>query len=56
MVLLNVGGRYPNQLLTIMIPGTDRAKFKVQPEETYKDKKVCVTGKVVLYRENQKLL
>ena len=56
MALLNIGGRYPNQLLTIMIPGSDRAKFKEQPEELYKNKKVCVTGKVVLYRDKPEIV
>jgi DNA/RNA endonuclease YhcR with UshA esterase domain len=50
MTLLNLGGYYPNQLLTIMIKGVDRIKFKGQPEVDYKGKDVCVTGEVVLYR------
>ena len=50
MTLLNLGGNYPNQLLTIMIPGKDRDKFKEKPEEVYKGKAVCVTGKIVDYK------
>lgn len=56
MALLNVGGRYPNQLLTIMIPGSDRGKFKNLPEKFYKNKKVCVAGKVVLYRDKPEIV
>ena len=32
MTLLNLGGYYPNQLLTVMIKGKDRSKFNVAPE------------------------
>jgi len=50
MTLLNLGGFYPNQLLTVMIKGQDRGKFKDAPENFFKGKKVCVTGKVVDYK------
>lgn len=46
MTLLNLGGYYPNQLLTIMIKGADRIKFKGQPEVDLKGKDICVTGMV----------
>jgi hypothetical protein len=50
MTLLNLGGYYPNQLLTVMIEGRDRNKFKGVPEEDFKGRSVCVTGKIVEYR------
>jgi micrococcal nuclease len=49
MTLLNLGGYYPNQTLTIMIPGADRENFKGLPEVYYKGKDVTVTGKIVDY-------
>ena len=56
MTLLNLGGYYPNQLLTIMIPGTDRNKFKEHPEDYTKGKNVCVTGKVTMYRNKPEIV
>lgn len=50
MTLIDLGGRYPNQLLTIMIPPADRSKFVGQPETDWKDKTVTVTGKIIDYK------
>lgn len=50
MTLFDIGGRYPNELLTVMIPPADRSKFSGQPEVDWKDKTVTVTGKVIDYR------
>jgi micrococcal nuclease len=50
MTLLNLGAVYPNQLLTVMIKGRDRSKFKDAPETYFKGKNMCVTGKVVDYK------
>lgn len=48
--MINLGGAYPNQKLTIMINGKDRSKFPVVPEDAFKDKNICVTGKVIQYK------
>jgi hypothetical protein len=45
---LNLDKPYPNQIFTVVIWGNNRSKFKT-PEEDYKDKKVCVTGKITAY-------
>jgi hypothetical protein len=50
LTLLNLGGGYPNQKLTIMIKGADRAKFPVAPEVAFQNKSICVTGTVIEYR------
>jgi len=50
MTLLNLGGNHPNELLTVMIKGENRSKFKEQPEVYYKGKDVCVSGKVIEYK------
>ena len=50
MTLLNLGGDYPDQKISIVIKGDDRAKFKDAPETYYKDKKVCVTGRQEMYK------
>lgn len=56
LTLLDMGGYNPNQLLTIMIAGTDRAKFKGQPEVDYKGKNVSVSGKLILYKNKPEIV
>lgn len=56
MTLLDIGGYNPNQLLTIMIAGADRGKFKGQPEVDYKGKEVTVTGKLILYKNKPEIV
>ncbi len=46
---LNLDKPYPNQIFTVVIWGEDRDKFG-KPEEKYKDKYICVTGKIISYR------
>jgi hypothetical protein len=46
---LNLDEPYPNEILTILIWGDDRSKFGT-PETEYRDKHVCVTGKITSYR------
>ena len=46
---LNLDEPYPRQIFTILIWGSDRAKFGM-PETKYKDATVCVTGKITSYR------
>lgn len=46
---LNLDEPYPKAIFTIVIWGSDRPKFG-DPEAKYKDKNVCVTGKITSYR------
>jgi hypothetical protein len=46
---LNIDKEYPNQEFTVLIWGSDRAKFG-SPEIDYKDKSICVTGKIQNYQ------
>lgn len=39
---------YPDQIFTLVIWGSDRLKFG-RPEELYRDKSLCVTGKITIY-------
>src|SRR6202012_3180587 len=50
MTFLDMGGYHPNQLLTIVIKGEDRSKFKDKPEDAYKGRQVCVTGTVIDFK------
>ena len=47
---LNLGHPYPEQDLTVVIWGEDRALFGGAPEEHYRSRRVCVTGRIELYR------
>lgn len=53
---LNLGGSYPNNPLTIVIWPYVRKEFKDKPEEYYKDKEVCVTGKIELFRDKPQIV
>jgi len=46
---LNLDEPYPKEIFTILIWGSDRAKFGA-PESKYRDARVCVTGKITSYR------
>ena len=50
LTLLNIGAKFPNQLLTIVIKGDDRVKFKEAPEELFKGKQIIVSGKLEIYK------
>jgi hypothetical protein len=45
---LNLDKPYPSQVFTIVIWGNNRSKFGA-PENDYKGKRVCVTGKITAY-------
>lgn len=47
---LNMGAAYPNQLLTVVIWGDKRKLFSYAPEVKLKNKNVCVSGKVEIYK------
>jgi hypothetical protein len=52
---LNLDEPYPKEVFTILIWGSDRAKFGT-PETKYKDAKVCVTGKITSHREKPEIM
>jgi len=52
---LNLDEPYPKEVFTILIWGSDRAKFGA-PETKYKDARVCVTGKITSYREKPEII
>ena len=47
---LNLDKPYPSQVFTILIWGESREKFGM-PEEKYRDKQICVTGRITEYRK-----
>ncbi len=46
---LNLDKPYPNPVFTILIWGSDHAKLG-SPETTFKNKRICVSGKIQEYR------
>ena len=52
---INLDKPYPNQIFTILIWGSDRPKFG-DPEETYRGKQICVTGKISIYRGEAEMI
>ncbi len=47
---INLDKAYPNQIFTVVIWQDDRYKFPGPPEREYKDKDVCVSGVIKVYR------
>ena len=55
LTLFNLGAEFPKQLLTVVIYKADLTKIK-EPEKTYLTKKVCITGKLVLYNDKPQIV
>jgi hypothetical protein len=47
---LNLDQPYPNQLFTVVIWEEHRSKFTPPPEDQFKDKRICVSGKIEEFR------
>jgi hypothetical protein len=56
ITLLDMGDKYPNNPLSIVIPADVRKLFKTPPEEYYKGAHVCVTGKIQIYKEKPEIV
>ncbi len=54
--LLNMGAAFPNNPLTVMIPGNVRMSMGYIPEQELKDKNICVTGTVILFKEKPEIV
>ncbi|WP_199121284.1 hypothetical protein [Pedobacter sp. ASV28] len=50
LTLLNIGGKYPKELLTVVVYKADRPKFAKEPAEVYANKRICITGKIQEYK------
>jgi hypothetical protein len=48
-IFIDLDAPPPHEVFTIVIWGSDRSKFG-DPEGNYRDKKVCVTGKIASYQ------
>lgn len=54
--LLNIGGKFPKEIITMVIFKSDRGKFKKEPVELYNNKRICITGKVTLYKDKLQIV
>ncbi|HEY5371004.1 MAG TPA: hypothetical protein VIJ75_18620 [Hanamia sp.] len=50
ITFIDLGARYPDAPLTIVILGKDRTNFPQSPETLYTDKQICVTGVIKEYK------
>lgn len=53
--LLNIGAKYPNQLLTVLIWGDTRPLFTSKIEDLL-HKEICITGRIILYKEKPEII
>ncbi len=54
--LLNMGAPFPASPLTIMVPGEVRNKMGYAPEIQLKDKNVCITGRIQLFKDKPEII
>lgn len=56
VTFLNCGAAYPNSPLTTVIFKTDLPNFKNNPASYYDGKTVCITGKLILYKDKPEII
>jgi len=52
---LNMGAKYPNQQITLVIWGDTRKLFTGQVENLL-NKDICVTGRIILYKQKPEII
>jgi len=53
---INFGKPYPNTTFTVVIFEGDLTKFKYTPSEFLREKNVCITGKVKIYKGKPEII
>lgn len=53
---LNLGAKYPNSPLTVVIFANDRKKFLAPIDEMFNDQNVCVKGEIVEYQGKAEII
>jgi DNA/RNA endonuclease YhcR with UshA esterase domain len=53
--LLNIGAKHPNGLLTVVIWENTRTLFATKIEELM-GKEICITGRIILYKEKPEIV
>ena len=54
--LLDVGGKYPHEKLTLVIFGDVRKQFKNAPETFYEGRQEWITGKIQLFKNKPQII
>lgn len=50
LIFLNLGAEYPDSPLTVVIFGESLKNFDFKPEDYYKGKNICVTGRIQIHK------
>ncbi|GAA4092547.1 hypothetical protein GCM10022392_13570 [Mucilaginibacter panaciglaebae] len=56
MVLLNIGGYYPNQDLTVVIKAAVVKQFKTPPNIEFSNGQVCITGAITIFKGKPEII
>ena len=54
--LLNIGAKHPDAPLTVVIWENGRALFTTSKVEDLLNKSICITGRVILYKEKPEII
>lgn len=54
--LLNLGGAFPKELITVVVFKVDKAKFEKDPVDLFNHRRICITGTVTLYKEKLQIV
>lgn len=54
--LLNLGGAFPKEIITVVVFKADRTKFEKDPVALFNEKKIAVVGTVTLYKEKLQIV
>lgn len=54
--LLNLGGKFPKDVIAVVVFKSDRNKFEKEPVALFEHKRICVTGKVTLYKDKLQIV
>ncbi|MBB6238083.1 DNA/RNA endonuclease YhcR with UshA esterase domain [Pedobacter sp. AK013] len=56
LTLINLGGAYPKELLTVVINKEDERKFPSEPSSMFMGNKICVTGIISEFKGKKQIL
>ena len=54
--LMNIGGKFPKEVMTIVVFKADRDKFEEEPVNLFEHKRVCVTGTLTVYKDKLQIV
>lgn len=56
LTLINLGGAFPKELITIVINKDDQAKFPSEPASMFIGNKICITGTISEFKGKPQIL